>query len=212
MGEIRRFLGISRASSDGSHRVVVSNTNYDGDGIRIPREAWDFSDFRRNPQLLWNHGNDPSVPNLPIGTVPEISMEGDRIEATIQFHSGELNPHAERVSRMWEAGALRAVSIGAIPVGPLNYEEAEDGRTVAVADRMRLAEVSVVPVGADPDALAAYRSLADSIGPWEPEPEPQDVGASTETQTETPVTTTARPRARRADEWLAKNRQRGNGR
>jgi HK97 family phage prohead protease len=122
--------------------------------------------FRKNPVMLWAHDyNHP-----PVGSWRDWAIEDDEdgkpaLAMTAVFADYDF---ADTVFKLYEAGHMRAVSIGWTP---LEFEEiADDDGLVVGFDFIKneLLECSAVPIPADADALmqASARGIisADAMG------------------------------------------------
>lgn len=143
-------------------RVVVSDESVDryGDIIRV--SGWDLKHFKKNPVLLWAH--DSRSP--PIGTVPEIGKEMDggapQLVATAKLLPEGTYDFADLIGRILEADALRATSVGFLPTKepkPIIDKEAEFVSGFEFVGQ-ELLELSIVPVPANPAALALAKGLS----------------------------------------------------
>lgn len=142
-------------------RFVASDETVDryGDIIRVA--GWDLSNYRRNPVLLFGHNSREP----PIGT-SNAWIEGTRLLADATFLPLGVSDFADEIWRIIDAGALRAVSVGFLPTEDPNFMWAADDPNhdswpvgfEYIAQE--LLELSVVPVPANPEALALARSLA----------------------------------------------------
>lgn len=109
--------------------------------------------FDGNPILLWSHGRDCSVPNLPLGSVKEpdfngTDMNGKRaFEGTVQFAEHQF---AVDVWKLYEAGHLRAFSVGFRPI--VVKQDSEDCKGIEFLE-VDLLENSAVPIPANPAAM-----------------------------------------------------------
>jgi HK97 family phage prohead protease len=143
---------VVRTDKDGPIPFVASTSDTARDGMNIPTKAWDTAMFELSPLLLWSHdyfGNRP-----PIGRVANLQAKQHALVGEAVFDRGD--PFAADIERKMREGFVNAFSVG------FNVHEMEpDGKTVK---RAELLEISVVPVPADPKALAeartAFRSLA----------------------------------------------------
>lgn len=153
------------ASGDGSARImrfVASDESVDRYGDIIRADGWDLSHFKNNPVLLFGHDSR----SVPIGRVPEIAVEGSRLIATTEFRPEGESADADDVYNALKGGFLNAVSVGFLPTKKPNYIWADDDPehekwpTGYEFVGQELLELSVVPVPANPQALALARSLA----------------------------------------------------
>lgn len=130
----------------GQVEVVVSNSGVDRHGESIEMEGIDTAQVKRNPVVLWAH----DYSSLPIGNIVNIWKEGKNLMARLQLAT-ESYDFAETVYKMIVGGFINAVSIGGI------VKEWNEDYTII--KKMEMIELSVVPVGAHPDALVTSKSL-----------------------------------------------------
>lgn len=123
----------------------------------VVEQSWDLGRFLQNPVVLFAHQSR----ELPIGRATRVAVVDGRLEATVQFATAEMNPKAEQVFRMVEAKILNAVSVGFIP--RTVRHDMRDGRDVYVLADNELHEISVVPIPANPEALAKMKAKARAV-------------------------------------------------
>lgn len=139
-----------------SRTVVISTSRLNSHGFRMLTSGADIESYKKNPILLWMHmrpwkGTKDEV--LPLGTVENIRIEGDAILGELKFDG--TDEFSREVEKKWDAGTLRAVSVGATSI-----EQSTDptvvvqGQKYATITRWRLDEVSVVDLPANEDAIA----------------------------------------------------------
>lgn len=145
-----------------SIEVVASTDAVDLHGTILVQD-WEedggLDRFRQNPVILWAHNASLGLDELPIGRASETRMEDGKLVARIEFAPLEVSELAERCWNAYRLKFLRAVSVG---FWPRSYRwEERDGREVLVLFRNILLEISCVPIGSNPDALArSIRNLA----------------------------------------------------
>lgn len=141
--------------------VVASTEALDSHGTIVVQD-WDLARFNRNPVVLWAHGGGwASTDELPLGRCTRAEVVNGQLECTIEFAGADVNPRAEQAFLAYKQGFLRAVSVGFFSRS-YRWEE-RDGREVLVLFNNELVELSCVPVGSNPDALA--RALARASNP-----------------------------------------------
>jgi hypothetical protein len=155
-----RAAAIEKADKDRTIRVVASDETVDryGDIIRV--SGWDLGNFKANPVLLFGHNSRQP----PIGTA-DAFIDGKRLMADAEFLPEGVSNFADEIWRIVDAGALRAVSVGFLPTetpNPIWRDDDEDSGILTGFEFVgqELLELSVVPVPANPSALALARSLA----------------------------------------------------
>jgi HK97 family phage major capsid protein len=146
-GEMKRkFLNLPFKIKDlgeGELQAVVASDKLDRHGEILDIQGLDYSDFKKNPVVLWAH--DYSQP--PIGKAVTLRKVGGQLVAKIKFAIAE-SPFAKQIHDLYMGGFLNAFSIGFIP------EQMEDNRYT----KSSMIEFSAVPIPANPDALALAKS------------------------------------------------------
>lgn len=138
---------VNKALEYGEVEVLVSNSGLDRHGERIMLEGVDISKVKKNPVLLWSH----QYSDLPIGKITKIWKSQGNLYARLRFDH-DIYEFADTVYKMILRGTLNAVSIGGIVE--------EYGEDTSVIKKMQMIELSVVPVGAHPDALVIGKTVA----------------------------------------------------
>lgn len=137
---------------------VISTASVDRHGTIINPRGWELDNFRANPIMAFQHNTSSTDPDDILGTW-DIRMEQDaqgrmQLVGKPNFEDADLNPKADKIRRKIEAGTLRAVSVGFMPIeyhwGDKRNGEQEE---VLYLDRNALLEVSIVAVPSNPDAL-----------------------------------------------------------
>lgn len=153
---------VDKASSkeDGVLEFIASTNTVDRQGD-IVEQNWELRAFRQNPVFLWGHDKG----GLPIGKVIKIWTEkkkgADSTKETriqVKFVPGDIFPFAQQVRELYEAGYLKAVSIG---FRPLERAQVSDEQREALGmgpwgerfTKSELLEVSGVTVPANPEAV-----------------------------------------------------------
>lgn len=126
---------------------TISDNKVDRYGEIVEQKSWDFKSYKNNPIVLWGH--DPSQAENVLGTASslKIAEDGSATTAKLNFDS-DINPKAELIFNQIKKGTLRTVSVGFVP----HTEEFEND--VPVLKNNELLEISVVPIPANPRAIA----------------------------------------------------------
>lgn len=132
---------------------VFSTSTIDRYG-EIVEQVWQLEHFHANPVALFGHKSG----ELPVGFAKDVGVVDGQLRGTIRFVSADANPKAEQVWQSIREGSLRAVSVGFVP-HETRWETRED-REVLVLSQNELWEISVVPIPANPEALARMRARA----------------------------------------------------
>lgn len=144
---------------------VASTSALDRDNEIVDQATWQLDEFRKNPVVLWLHNKF----SMPIGKALSVSIDIENgapaLVVRIQFATADINEDAERIWLAVKAKFLNAVSAGFLP-GRAVYEEVNGKRIRRLFD-CKLYEISVVPIGANPEALA---KAMGRFAPPEPAP------------------------------------------
>lgn len=158
---------INTSSVDRFHTVI------DPKGI-------DFTAYKKNPCVLWEHGKDPTRGSLPIGQNKWLKNMGSEIRARTQFGKDD---YSQALFEMYRDGLLRGWSVRVLPepgtFGPptkaeikarpeLSREWKDEGgrwQSITMYRKGELAEYSAVCVTGNAECL----SLLESRGIWFPE-------------------------------------------
>jgi HK97 family phage prohead protease len=133
-----------QATGQADAMIVASTSTVDREGDIVDPLKMRRDDLRNVP-LLWGHDHS----SLPIGAVVSLEVDARSIRAGFKWLQGD--PFADRVKNAWEQGIVRAASIGFLPH---KAEPIERGWRYT---DWTLLELSLCPVGAQPDAVRAYR-------------------------------------------------------
>jgi len=108
-------LSIERDTSAPSNRrvrFVASDESVDRYGDIIRASGWQLDAYRKNPVLLFGHNSR----ELPVGKVDPIAVEGTRLIAHAEFTPEGMNPFADVLFNLVDAGFVRATSVGFLPL------------------------------------------------------------------------------------------------
>jgi HK97 family phage prohead protease len=179
-----RAVKASDKTGERKMRFIASDETVDryGDIIRVA--GWQLDNFRKNNVLLFGHDSH----SVPVGRVTNIEADtkAKQLVADTEFRPEGDSAFADDVWRAVDGGFLNAASVGFMPTATPNpiYGDAEEDGWKPVTGfefvGQDLLELSVVPVPANPSALAVAKSLGiadatqrrlfipDSRPPWRP--------------------------------------------
>jgi hypothetical protein len=140
---------------------VFSDERVDRMGDVILVSGWDLANYKQNPVILWGHN--AGAPPIGLGSrVRSARVEDGRaLVGDVTFVEEDVNPHAETIWRLADAGVLRTVSVGFQPI------EASWGDDITEKERKKygvskygvlyrrseLLETSIVSIPANPGAV-----------------------------------------------------------
>jgi hypothetical protein len=139
---------------------IFSNEDVCLDQHTISAAGWELDDYLRNPVLLFAH--DQNAP--PVGRVTRIEKRGALLVGDTVFADAETFPFADTIYRLVKGRFLNATSVSWFP---LEFKPARDRSRPEGIDflKQKLLEISVVPVPANPAALATARNLGIDTSP-----------------------------------------------
>jgi HK97 family phage prohead protease len=130
--------------------VVASDETPDRYGDVVEASGWDLEAYRRNPVVLIDHRY--AVSEI-VGTADRVEVFDRALVAQIVLDPPEANPTAGMVRARLEAGSLRTVSVGFLPVSFEPIVDTESGRVTGYRFlEQELLEISFVAVPANPNA------------------------------------------------------------
>lgn len=135
----------------GSFTCTITTSSTDRSMESIDTQGITLTNYMQNPVVLYGH----DYSGLPIGKCIKLTQFKNKLTATFQLAVDEY-PFAKTVAAMIKGGYLNAVSIGGV------VREWNEDYTIIKA--MDMAEFSVVPVPANPEALITSRSLETITG------------------------------------------------
>lgn len=150
-----------------SVEVVASSEAIDAYG-EIVVQDWDLKRYKANPVVLYGHNSW----SLPIGHASDVRIEDGKLLATLNFVDARANPQAEQVWQGILQGSLRAVSVGFRSKAAKSQSIGD--RTVFVLSGNELIEISVVPIPANPEAVAFGKKSLDLIRALAERTEPKE--------------------------------------
>lgn len=161
-----------------SVEIIASTETLDSHGD-IVKQHWDLSRFKKNGPILWNHNIHESSrfsfggavrpeDTMPVGKGENARVESGQLicKAVLVKGTAEEEPLVDKLWRRIQQGVIKAVSVGFRP-GDITRILKADGNTdhfeIGSPERPNeLAEISFVPMGSNPEAVA--KSIA-----WERE-------------------------------------------
>lgn len=134
--------------------VITDDSVINSYGFRVMTDGGDYSDYLKNPVLLYDHtrrnGKNDSEIILPIGTATELQRMGSKLVATPEFDMED--EFAAQVARKYDKGIFNMASIG---FEALEWSEEPalmlPGQMLPTVTKWRLREVSITDIGANPN-------------------------------------------------------------
>ena len=137
-------------------RFRISTETKDRHGDVIRSKGIQLKNFRKNPIVLFAH--DAHQP--PIGKSPKMERGNGFLDADVDFFEREVFEFADTIFRIVEVGGLKAASVGFMPLDFERLEEESEDRFPGIDfKKIDLLEFSIVPIPANPEAVA--RALSD---------------------------------------------------
>jgi HK97 family phage prohead protease len=139
---------------------TMSDETEDRYGDIISADGWELQSFRANPVALFGHDH-----GFPIGTWTDVHIDKKTksLRGKLDIERG-ASSRIDEIGRLVEAGVLKAVSVGFRPTKspePLKDKDGKETYGVRFVGQ-ELLECSVVPIPANPNALALAKSFHTS--------------------------------------------------
>ncbi|MEJ5303216.1 MAG: phage protease [Bacteroidales bacterium] len=142
---------------------LVSDESVNSAGFRILTSGIDFTDFLKNPVMLWKHERyDNRL--LPIGRWENLRIENGALLADAIFD--EKDEFARQIATKVEKGIINACSIG-IEVIATSSESKYllQGQTRETVTRCILLEISLVDLPGNRNSVKLYNAGSKSVNP-----------------------------------------------
>lgn len=153
-----------RSTDEGvSHEFIISDASEDRYGTVIPVDAWDLSNYKKNPIVAYQHetGGYYNDPDTIIGR-GEVWKEDGKLIGRVIYEPANINPLAEKIRKKVEFGTLSSTSVGFLGHdGHWGNEERGEDPDLFYFDRVELIEFSIVNIPANPNAIK--RAFAEHI-------------------------------------------------
>lgn len=146
------------AEDDRTLEFVGSTEKWDRDDEIILPSAWMLDNYRKNPVVLFAH--DHFSPAIGKATSVGIDKDG-KLKFKIKFAEPEVYGFADTVYKLYKGGYMNAVSVGLMPLEWEYGKSAEE--PYRVITKAELFELSMVNVGANPEALISSRGVMKAM-------------------------------------------------
>lgn len=144
-------------SVDAEKKLVtayVSTYEWDRTLEKFSPGAWDLTNYKKNPIVLWGHDGS----NPPIGRAVDIKEDENGLVAITEFDTA--TERGAEIFGLYERGFLNAFSVGFIPKNHL-VEQVPDQNTKGIVwTEAELLEYSAVSIPANPGAIIG-REIAE---------------------------------------------------
>lgn len=153
--ELAKFLkdrNVKELKGDGRFKVIASCESVDRDGEVIMADGWDFTNYIKNPVILWGHNYWDM--NAIIGACDKISVEEiEGVKCLVQEGLFANTPEGQKARQLYDDGMLKTVSVGFIP----------KERNGNVITKQELLELSFCAVPSNPDAVSLGKFAKDMM-------------------------------------------------
>ena len=134
---------------------VLSDETADRYGDVIAADGWELSNFKRNPIALFGHNS-----SFPIGNWKDLHVENGALRGHLQLAPAGTSERIDELRKLVEAGILRAVSVGFLPLKKEKMNEHADEYFGPFKYlKQELIETSLVSIPANPNALSVAKGL-----------------------------------------------------
>ena len=141
-------------ANNGKLRLTITTDEVDRYGDVIPIDTWSFTNYMRNPVVLFDHDYGVVAGHPPIqAKTLQLVERKHKIDADIEFH--RLTPFNEELYSLYRDGYMRADSVGFGTTSKPETITTEDGMIIGLKfTGQDLFEHSLVAVGANASALS----------------------------------------------------------
>lgn len=165
MKTIQRYMQVETREAEGGTVTVIASAPTEDRMDDIVEAPWKLDRFKANPVIQWAHRYD--IP--PVGRATSVTVEDGLLMATIEFDEADTNPLGQTVASQMRRGFLNAVSVGFAPGETIDRrslpeDDPRHNDRGMVFRGSELLEISVVPIPANPEALA-LRTAAAKLDP-----------------------------------------------
>ncbi|MDV6170227.1 HK97 family phage prohead protease [Flavobacterium sp. DG1-102-2] len=147
-----------------THKFIVNTENVNEVGYRILTDGIDYTQYLRNPVVLFMHVRDnyQNRGSEVIGRCVKLYVENNQLIAEVEFD--EKDEFAQKIAGKVERGFIRMASMYADVVATSNAaEDVLPGQVYETVTKCKLVEISIVDIGGNDDALKLSKS-ANAIG------------------------------------------------
>jgi HK97 family phage prohead protease len=145
----------SHASKADGLDFVLSDETPDRYGDVIMADGWKLDNFKKNPIALFGHSS-----SFPIGTWKGLHVKDGGLRGNLQLAPAGTSERIDEIRKLVEAGILRAVSVGFVPIEKQTMDARADSMFGPFKYfKQELVETSLVSIPANPNALAVAKSL-----------------------------------------------------
>lgn len=133
------------------HQFIINTENVNEYGYRVLTSGIDYSQYLRNPVVLFMHGRG-SKGNEVIGRCTRLYKEGTTLFAEVEFDTED--EFAQQIAGKVERGFIRMASIYAdIKATSSSPEHILEGQLYETVTACKLVEISIVDIGGNDNAL-----------------------------------------------------------
>lgn len=137
-----------------THDFIINTENVNGYNYRILTDGIDYTQYERNPVVLYLHDRDSyrNKGTEVIGRCLKLFKKDSQLIATIEFDENE--PFAKTIADKVAGGFIRMASMYAEVIAASSEPELVlPGQLYETVTKCKLVEISIVPIGGNDDAL-----------------------------------------------------------
>lgn len=140
-------------------RYVWSDETVNDYGDIVRTSGWDLSRYAKNPIALWMHDM-----HQPIGVGVDYGTKGKQLVGGIKFAAAGTSPWHDMRWNLARQGVTSAVSVGFDPIERVWHDDDEERMALGLGafgveiTKAQLLEISLVSIGANPNALREARA------------------------------------------------------
>lgn len=137
-----------------THDFVINTENVNEYKYRILTDGIDYSQYMRNPVVLYLHNRDDwkNKGSEVIGRCVKLFVQDKKLIASIEFDENE--EFSKKIADKVAGGFIRMASMYADVIAASSEPElVKEGQLYETVTKCKLVEISIVPIGGNDDAL-----------------------------------------------------------
>lgn len=145
-----------------THDFVINTENVNEYKYRILTDGIDYTQYLRNPVVLYYHVQDDreNRGGEVIGRCIKLFVQDKKLIATIELDEDDV--FSQRISKKIQNGFIRMASMYADVIAASSEPELiKEGQLYETVTKCKLVEISIVPIGGNDDALKLSKNGND---------------------------------------------------
>ncbi|MFK7113364.1 hypothetical protein V3468_02805 [Flavobacterium oreochromis] len=162
-----RYNFVSEIKQKMTYDFIINTENVNEYGYRILTDGIDYTQYMRNPVVLFMHEREyqksgKEKGSAVIGRCVKLFKKGTDLVASIEFD--EADEFAQKIAGKVARGFIRMASMyGDVKEASMDAELLLPGQTYETVTKCKLVEISIVEIGGNDGALKLSKSKVDTL-------------------------------------------------